>query len=124
MQTSTGHGELYQTVFGQVLTKCESMASSSGFKKKFRFKNKLASLDSSTIRDTRRSSRWLSRCWRMYRVAQPLQKFISTISEVLVRDGLARHRFRRDVGRECDGVRVVNNDVGSLQGPMAIPALR
>src|SRR5437016_3923439 len=38
--------ELYQTVFGQVLTKCESMASSSGFKKKFRFKNKLASLDS------------------------------------------------------------------------------
>jgi len=40
--------ELYQTVFGQVLTKCESMASS-GFKKKFRFKNKLASLDSSTI---------------------------------------------------------------------------
>jgi len=41
--------ELYQTVFGQVLTKCESMASSSGFKKKFRFKNKLASLDSSTI---------------------------------------------------------------------------
>ena len=41
--------ELYQTVFGQVLTKCQSMASSSGFKKKFRFKNKLASLDSSTI---------------------------------------------------------------------------
>jgi hypothetical protein len=41
--------ELYQTVFGQVLGKCQSMASASGFKKKFRFKNKLASLDSSTI---------------------------------------------------------------------------
>ena len=40
--------ELYQTVFGQLLNKCQSMASS-GFKKKFRFKNKLASLDSSTI---------------------------------------------------------------------------
>jgi len=42
--------ELYQTVFGQVLGKCQSMmAQSSGFKKKFRFKNKLASLDASTI---------------------------------------------------------------------------
>src|SRR3989454_558653 len=41
--------ELYQTVFGQMLVKCQSMASSSGFKKKFRFKNKLASLDASTI---------------------------------------------------------------------------
>jgi hypothetical protein len=40
--------ELYQTVFGQMLSKCQSMASS-GFKKKFRFKNKLASMDSSTI---------------------------------------------------------------------------
>lgn len=41
--------ELYQTVFGQVLGKCQSMASAAGFKKKFRFKNKLASLDASTI---------------------------------------------------------------------------
>src|SRR5260370_29208252 len=28
--------ELYQTVFGQVLTKCESQASSSGFEKNFK----------------------------------------------------------------------------------------
>src|SRR5712691_5637775 len=41
--------ELYQTVFGQVLGKCQLLAQSSGFKKKFRFKNKLASLDASTI---------------------------------------------------------------------------
>src|SRR5437762_4029606 len=41
--------ELYQTIFGQVLGKCQSMAQSSGLRKKFRFKNKLASLDSSTI---------------------------------------------------------------------------
>jgi len=41
--------ELYETIFGQVLGKCQSMAQSSGFKKKFRFKNKLASLDASTI---------------------------------------------------------------------------
>src|SRR5438093_8731278 len=41
--------ELYRTLFGQVLGKCQSMAQSSGFRKKFRFKNKLASLDASTI---------------------------------------------------------------------------
>jgi Domain of unknown function (DUF4372)/Transposase DDE domain len=41
--------ELYQTVFGQLLGKCQSMVTESGFKKKFRFKNKLVSLDSSTI---------------------------------------------------------------------------
>src|SRR5213594_1040463 len=41
--------ELYQTLFGQVLGKCQSMAQSSGLRKKFRFKNKLASLDASTI---------------------------------------------------------------------------
>lgn len=41
--------ELYQTVFGQMLGKCQSMVQSSGFKKKFQFKNKLASLDASTI---------------------------------------------------------------------------
>src|ERR1700674_489102 len=41
--------ELYQTVFGQVLGKCQSVVAESGCKKKFRFKNKLASLDSSTI---------------------------------------------------------------------------
>jgi len=41
--------ELYQTVFGQVLGKCQSVVIESGYKKKFRFKNKLTSLDSSTI---------------------------------------------------------------------------
>ena len=41
--------ELYQTVFGQMLGKCQSMALLSGYKKKFRFKNKLQSLDASTI---------------------------------------------------------------------------
>src|SRR5438094_7720114 len=41
--------ELYQTVFGQLLEKCQSKVAESGWKKKFRFKNKLTSLDSSTI---------------------------------------------------------------------------
>jgi len=41
--------ELYQTVFGQLLEKCQATVSESGRKKKFRFKNKLTSLDSSTI---------------------------------------------------------------------------
>lgn len=41
--------ELYETVFGQLLGKCQTMASSAGRKRKFRFKNKLASLDSTTI---------------------------------------------------------------------------
>ena len=41
--------ELYQTVFEQVLGKCHSVVAESGCKKKFRFKNKLVSLDSSTI---------------------------------------------------------------------------
>jgi hypothetical protein len=41
--------QLYQTVFGQLLEKCQSTVIESGWKKKFRFKNKLASLDSSTI---------------------------------------------------------------------------
>src|SRR5207247_3003371 len=41
--------ELYQTVFGQLLEKCQSAVVESGWKKKFRFKNKLTSLDSSTI---------------------------------------------------------------------------
>ena len=41
--------ELYQTVFGQLLEKCQSTVAESGWKKKFRFKNKLTSLDSSTI---------------------------------------------------------------------------
>jgi hypothetical protein len=40
--------ELYRTVFEQTLGKCQSVAASGG-KKKFRFKNKLVSLDSSTI---------------------------------------------------------------------------
>jgi hypothetical protein len=41
--------EMYQTVFGQLLEKCQSTVVESGWKKKFQFKNKLASLDSSTI---------------------------------------------------------------------------
>ena len=41
--------EMYQTVFEQVLGKCHSVVAESGCKKKFRFKNKLVSLDSSTI---------------------------------------------------------------------------
>lgn len=41
--------ELYQTVFEQLLAKCQSTVMAAGGKKKFRFKNKLASLDSSTI---------------------------------------------------------------------------
>jgi len=41
--------ELYRTVFEQTLAKCQSVVAASGSKKKFRFKNKLVSLDSSTI---------------------------------------------------------------------------
>ena len=41
--------ELYRTVFEQTLAKCKSVVAASGSKKKFRFKNKLVSLDSSTI---------------------------------------------------------------------------
>jgi hypothetical protein len=41
--------EPYQTVFGQLLGKCQGAVTESGWKKKFRFKNKLTSLDSSTI---------------------------------------------------------------------------
>src|SRR5256712_8827080 len=41
--------ELYRTVFEQTLGKCQSVVAASGGKKKFRFKNKLVSLDSSTI---------------------------------------------------------------------------
>ena len=38
--------QLYETVFGQLLTKCQAVARS---KKRFRFRNKLYSLDSTTI---------------------------------------------------------------------------
>src|SRR5437773_4072784 len=41
--------ELYQTVFDQLYGKCQSAVAKLGGKKKFRFKNKLASLDASTI---------------------------------------------------------------------------
>ena len=41
--------ELYRTVFEQTLAKCQSVVAASGSTKKFRFKNKLVSLDSSTI---------------------------------------------------------------------------
>jgi hypothetical protein len=41
--------ELYQTVFEQTLFKCQELVSSQGGRKKFRFKNKLMSLDGSVI---------------------------------------------------------------------------
>src|SRR6266568_1576523 len=41
--------ELYQTVFEQTLVKCQELVSSQGGHKKFRFKNKLMSLDGSII---------------------------------------------------------------------------
>ena len=41
--------ELYQTVFEQTLFKCQDLVSSQGGRKKFRFKNKLMSLDGSII---------------------------------------------------------------------------
>ncbi len=41
--------ELYQTVFEQTLFKCQELVSSQGARKKFRFKNKLMSLDGSII---------------------------------------------------------------------------
>src|SRR5947207_11289328 len=41
--------ELYQTVFEQTLSKCQELVSSQGGGKKFRFKNKLMSLDGSII---------------------------------------------------------------------------
>lgn len=40
---------LYQTVFEQLLSKCQIAVAGRGIRKKFRFKNKLLSLDSSTI---------------------------------------------------------------------------
>src|SRR5437870_11978485 len=41
--------ELYQTVFEQTLFKCQELVSRQGGRKKFRFKNKLMSLDGSII---------------------------------------------------------------------------
>jgi hypothetical protein len=41
--------ELYQTVFEQTLFKCQELVSSQGGRKKFRFKNKLMSLEGSII---------------------------------------------------------------------------
>src|SRR5437667_1383101 len=41
--------ELYQTVFEQTLWKCQELVASQGGRKKFRFKNKLMSLDGSII---------------------------------------------------------------------------
>jgi len=41
--------ELYQTVFQQTLVQCQELVSSQGGRKKFRFKNKLMSLDGSII---------------------------------------------------------------------------
>ena len=41
--------ELYQAVFEQLLEKCQKEVASQGGRKKFRFKNKLMSLDGSVI---------------------------------------------------------------------------
>jgi hypothetical protein len=41
--------ELYQTIFGQLLDKCQAEVAARGGRKKFRFKNKLMSLDGSII---------------------------------------------------------------------------
>ena len=41
--------ELYQTVFEQTLCKCQELVNGQGGRKKFRFKNKLMSLDGSVI---------------------------------------------------------------------------
>lgn len=41
--------ELYKTVFEQTLFKCRELVQSQGGRKKFRFKNKLMSLDGSII---------------------------------------------------------------------------
>jgi hypothetical protein len=41
--------ELYQTVFNQTLGRCQELVASQGGRKKFRFKNKLISLDGSVI---------------------------------------------------------------------------
>jgi hypothetical protein len=41
--------ELYQTIFGQLLEKCQAEVAVRGGRKKFRFKNKLMSLDGSII---------------------------------------------------------------------------
>jgi hypothetical protein len=41
--------ELYETVFGQLLAKCRHLVESRGGRNKFRFKNKLMSLDASVI---------------------------------------------------------------------------
>jgi len=41
--------QLYQTVFEQTLVKCQELVNSQGGRKKFRFKNKLMSLDGSII---------------------------------------------------------------------------
>ncbi len=40
---------LYQTVFEQLLAKCQLAVAGHGIRKKFRFKNKLVSLDASVI---------------------------------------------------------------------------
>ena len=49
MPTSIGRGELYQAVFNQTLGKCQELVASKSRRKKFRFKNKLMSLDGSVI---------------------------------------------------------------------------
>jgi hypothetical protein len=41
--------ELFQTVFGQLLAKCQALVAGQGGRKKFRFKNRLLSLDGTVI---------------------------------------------------------------------------
>jgi hypothetical protein len=41
--------QLYETIFHQLLEKCQAAVAKRGGKKKFRFKNKLTSLDASTV---------------------------------------------------------------------------
>jgi len=44
-----GPGKLFRTVFTQLLGKCQELVAAQGGRKKFRFKNKLMSLDGSVI---------------------------------------------------------------------------
>ena len=53
--------ELYQTIFGQLYSKCQNVVSNRSLgKRKFKFKNKLVSLDSSTITLTLSLFDWAS----------------------------------------------------------------
>jgi len=69
---------LYQTVFEQLLSKCEIAVAGRGGRKKFRFKNKLVSLDASTIDlslSVFRSSSFIVWQSRMKSISSGLSKF-------------------------------------------------